>query len=103
MVNGFDPSPGDTFMADDLNYLTETVCIITDKVYAHCQHRECFPKMDVDIEGITFSSIRFRPGFIVEDTLEVTDIENRPNFKRVRFTLRIPYEIVGESGTIIEM
>ena len=101
MVNGFDPSPGDPFMTEDLNYITETVCIITDKVYAHCQQRECFPNIEVDIDGKTFSTIRFRPGFIVDNTLVVSDIQNRPNFKRVRFTLRIPFEVIATDGTVI--
>ncbi|WP_427339126.1 hypothetical protein [Caloranaerobacter sp. DY30410] len=102
MTNGFDPSPGDPIMENDLNYITETVCIIADKVYAHCQQRECFPEVEVDLEGGTFKSIRFKPGFIVDGTLIVTDLPNRPNFKRVRFTLRIPYEITRTDGTVIE-
>ncbi len=101
MVNGFDPSPGELFVPDDLSYITETVCIITDKVYAHCQQRECFPRIDVDLGDKTFASIRFRPGFIVENTLVVTDIQNRPHFRRVRFTLRVPYEIITTCGSVI--
>ena len=79
----------------------ENDCIIVDKVFASCQQRECFPKIEVNLDGKTFKSIRFKPGFIVPGTLTVTDIENRPNFRRVRFTLRIPFEVTTTCGTII--
>lgn len=102
MNNGFDPSPGEPLMEDDLNYITETVCIITDKVYAHCQQRECFPKFDVDLEKGEFESIKFGSGFIVPGTLVTNDIENRPNFRRVRFTLKIPFVITRKDGSTLE-
>lgn len=101
--NGFDPSPTEPFTPDDLSYITESVCIITDKVYSHCQQRECFAEIEQPLPpGCVFKSIRFLPGFIVEGTLTVTDLVNRPNFKRVRFTLRIPFEITCEDGTVVE-
>lgn len=77
-------------------------CIIVDKVYAHCQQRECFPEIEVDLDGKKFETIKFKPGFIVPGTLIIDDIENRPNFRRVRFTLRIPYEIIKIGGSTIE-
>ncbi|WP_026894160.1 hypothetical protein [Clostridiisalibacter paucivorans] len=102
MSNGFnDPSPGEAIIDQGLEYITETVCIITDKVYAHCQQRECFANIDVDLNEGEFSSIKFRPGFIEENTLIVTDLENRPNFKRVQFTLKVPYEITKKDGSTI--
>ncbi len=101
MANGFDPSPGEPIMDQDLNYITETVCIITDKVYAHCQQRECFPELDIDIGEGEFDSIIYKPGFIVDGNIIINDIVNRPNFKRVRFTLRIPYEVTKKDGTIV--
>lgn len=101
MVNGFDPNLNEPFNPEDLSYITEAVCIITDKVYAHCQQRKCFPIVEVDLGEEQYQSIRFRPGFIVENTLLVTDIKNRPNFRRVRFTLRVPYEITTTEGNVI--
>ncbi len=80
----------------------ESVCIITDKVYSHCQQRECFDNFEVDIEEGTFNSITFQPGFIVEGSLIVNELENRENFKRVRFTLRIPFTITRTDGTTFE-
>ena len=51
-------------------------CVIVDKVFASCQQRECFPEVEVDIKDCKkFGRIRFRPGFIVPNTLDVTDIE----------------------------
>lgn len=101
MVNGYDPSHEDKFMDEDLNYITENVCIITDKVYAHCQQRECFPDIKYEIEE-TFESIKFGAGFIVPNTLIVSPIKNRENFKRVRFSLRIPYIIKNTKGDTFE-
>lgn len=77
-------------------------CIIVDKVYDSCQQRHCFSEIKQDLGGKTFQTIRFKPGFIVPNTLVVTDIENQPNFRRVRFTLRIPYDIVFSDGTSVE-
>ncbi|NMB07448.1 MAG: hypothetical protein GX981_03540 [Tissierellia bacterium] len=80
----------------------EKDCLIVDKVFCSCQQRKCFPKVEVDLDGNPYKSIKFKPGFIVPNTLVITDIENRANFKRVRFTLRIPYEIKTKSEKTIE-
>lgn len=77
-------------------------CIIVDKVFASCQQRECFPQIDIDLDEKTFGDIKFKPGFIVPNTLVITDIENRPHFKRVRFTLRIPFEVLDNKGKVIK-
>lgn len=76
-------------------------CVIIDKVFASCQQRECFPEIEADLgENKTYGRIRFRPGFIVPNTLIVTDT-NTPNFRRVRFTVRIPYQVLDANGNII--
>lgn len=93
---------GDGKIKFDLNHIREVDCVIVDKVYAQCQSRECFPSIEVDIENGTFSSIRFRSGFIVSGTLNVDSIPDKPHFKRVRFTLRVPFEIVFTDGTTLE-
>ncbi|MDR7870051.1 MAG: hypothetical protein RIN55_04275 [Tissierellaceae bacterium] len=76
-------------------------CIIVDKVFASCQQRECFPEVEVCIDDETFGRIRFRPGFIVPNTLIVTDIEGQPDFRRVRFTVRIPFLVLDPNGNVI--
>lgn len=86
----------------DLQENTTPDCIIVDKVYAHCKQRECFPELETDLDGKTFEEIKFKPGFIVPDTLKINDLENRPNFRRVRFTLRIPYKIIKSNGFAID-
>lgn len=75
-------------------------CVIVDKVFASCQQRECFPQVEVNIGDNAFGRIRFRPGFIVPNTLIVTDTDT-PNFRRVRFTLRIPFQVLDPNGNII--
>lgn len=79
----------------------DTDCIIADKVFTSCQQRKCFPQIEVEICNGTFGRVRFRPGFIVPGTLIITDIESQPNFRRVRFTIRIPYEVLDTNGNVI--
>lgn len=78
-------------------------CIIVDKVFASCQQRECFPEVEVSLEKKEkFGRVRFRPGFIVPNTLIVTDIEGQPDFRRVRFTVRIPFNVLDPHGNVIK-
>ncbi|EOD01219.1 hypothetical protein [Caldisalinibacter kiritimatiensis] len=77
-------------------------CIITDKVYAHCQQRECFTDVEVNLGNNQLQDIKFKQGVIVENTLVITDILNKPNFKRVQFVLTIPYEVILTNGEKIE-
>ena len=86
--------------ANEILHLFDCDCIITDKVFASCQQRECFPAVEAEICDKTFGSIRFRPGFIVPNTLIVTDTET-PDFRRVRFTIRIPFQVLDPNGNII--
>lgn len=72
-----------------------------NKVFATCQQRECFPEIQVDIGEDSFGRIRFRPGFIVPNTLIVTDMEGQPDFRRVRFTVRIPFQVLDTNGNVI--
>lgn len=76
-------------------------CLIVDKVFASCQQRECFTNVEADLCEKNFDRIRFKPGFIVPDTLIVTDLPSRPNFRRVRFTVRVPYQVLDTSGNVI--
>ena len=87
-------------MQEILN-IFDTDCVIVDKVFASCQQRECFPAVEVEVGKKRFDRVRFKPGFIVPNTLIVTDIENRPNFRRVRFTLRVPFEVLDCYGKVI--
>lgn len=76
-------------------------CVIVDKVFASCKQRECFPEIEVDIDDEDFGRIRFRPGFIVPNTLIVSDIEGQPDFRRARFLVRIPFQVLDDNGNII--
>lgn len=84
-----------------IDYLEKT-CIIIDKVFSQYQQRHCFEDIAINMEDNKFKTILFKPGFIVENTLMINDIKNRPNFKRVRFHLRIPFEITSLNGSIIK-
>jgi len=93
-------SPGDPIDLTDpyqLDDITESVCIITKKVFSSCQQRECFPNVEVEVaddcDCITSQKISFGNGFIVHGTEVRTPIKGRPNFSRVKFTLRVPFAI----------
>ncbi|WDV47430.1 DUF4183 domain-containing protein [Clostridiaceae bacterium M8S5] len=79
-----------------------TDCIITDKVYSHCRQRHCFDNIIIPIGCETFESIMFKEGFIVENTLIISPIKNRPNFNRVQFALRVPYTITTTNNNTID-
>jgi len=81
-------------MEFDLEQIKEVDCIMVDKVYDQCQQRECYPEVEIEIGSKSFETIRFKPGFIVEDTLIISDIPNKPHFRRVQFRLRVPYEVI---------
>ncbi|NLL82279.1 MAG: hypothetical protein GX231_08235 [Tissierellia bacterium] len=78
----------------------ENDCVIIDKVFASCQQRECFPDLEYSIDECSFDRVRFRPGFIVPNTLIVNDIKNRDDFRRVKFTIRIPFQVLDEKGNV---
>lgn len=75
---------------------------IIDKVFSQYQQRNCFEDISINVDNNNFKNIVFKPGFIIESTLIITDIENKPNFKRVRFLLKIPFEITGTNNNIIK-
>jgi len=112
ILQEFDPSPGESINLRDpyqLGEITESVCIIVDKVYSHCQQRRCFPNITVELPQsggpFTFVDVKFQPGEIVDGTLVVTPIPTRPNFSRVRFTFRVPFvvRVLNAAGQLIEI
>lgn len=92
-------SGDDCKMDFDIQQLREVDCIVVDKIYAQYQDRECITQVEVGIKKGSFEGIRFAPGYIVPNTLIINDIPNKPHFRRVRFDLRIPYEIFFKDGT----
>ena len=74
----------------------QPVSIIADKVFAHCKQRECFEAVKVQLpqeDQFEFVNITFHPGKIINGTLVITTIHNRPNFSRVRFATRIIFDL----------
>ena len=72
------------------------VCIMADKVYAQCQQRKCLENISAHLPAggcFEFAEVIFHPGKIVEGTLMITPIKNRPNFSRVRFKVKIGYTL----------
>lgn len=79
-------------MPTEFNNIVDT-CICCDKVFSHCKRKHCFRDFHINIENDCFKKILFKSGFIVGDTLTFDNIKNRPDYKRVSFLLRIPFEI----------
>lgn len=111
VATGFNPKPYSCILSnitsgkpisiyDPINDLTKT-CILVNKVFFECQQRNCIREMIVPIGKDNFKKIIFKPGFIVDDTLMISDIENNPNFKRVKFLLKIPFQIITTNNNII--
>lgn len=100
-------SPGEPIDLTDpyqLEEVTESVCIIVEKVYASCQQRECFTDFTITlptggVPPFTFVSMTFANGIIVPASIIITPIPSRPNFSRVQFTLQIPYTLVLRDST----
>lgn len=80
----------------------KNVCIMADKVYSQCQQRKCFENIRISLDSKRFKDIVFKPGFIVGKTRMISNIKHRPNFKRVQFLLKIPFEITTWEGSSIE-
>lgn len=100
-------SPGEPIDLTDpyqLEEVSESVCIIVEKVYASCQQRECFPTFTVALPAggsppFTFVSLSFANGVIVPGSIIITPIPSRPNFARVQFTIQIPFTLVVRDST----
>jgi YVTN family beta-propeller protein len=100
-------SPSDPIDLTDpyqLEEVTESVCIIVEKVYASCLQRECFPAFTISLPSsgvppFTFISMTFATGVIVPGSVVITPIPSRPNFSRVQFTIQIPYTLTLRDST----
>ncbi len=75
-------------------------CILSDKVLAKCEHVESVKNISIDIGKHRFCDILFKPGFIMKNTLNITDIRNSPDLKRVQFLLKIPIVITTDNKNI---
>lgn len=101
-MTNLDKGHDDNICKEPEKHITEKVCILVDKIFSHCRSRECFPDIENNIGNEEFKEIKFKPGFIVPGTLKVIDLPRRKNFKRVKFTLRIPYEIITDGCKVFE-
>ncbi|MDA8228423.1 MAG: YncE family protein [Desulfitobacterium hafniense] len=100
-------SPGEPIDLTDpyqLEEVSESVCIIVEKVFASCQQRECFPAFTIQlptggVPPFTFVSMTFANGVIVPGSIIITPIPSRPNFSRVQFTVQIPFTLILRDST----
>lgn len=77
---------------------SEKAFVMVPKVLSQYKDRVCLRDFAVHIEPHEFSKISFKSGFIVDSTLQIDEIPTKPKYRRVRFTLRIPYEITTDDN-----
>ncbi|MCT4595033.1 MAG: hypothetical protein N4A57_12300 [Anaeromicrobium sp.] len=97
-------------LIENENFLNEveSVGVLLDKVYSFCQLRDCFPKFKIDIHDFSrkteFVNIIFQEGYIERGTLEINSVgKKRPNFSRIKFTLKIPFTLSLRNLTTKEL
>lgn len=82
--------------------LNKYACIWVDKVFSHCYQKECIRNVVIDLDEYFIKNIEFRPGQIVKGTLKMEDIKGEDIYKRIRYTLRIPYVVIRDDGEEIK-
>ncbi|KAB3527635.1 hypothetical protein [Alkaliphilus serpentinus] len=97
MVTDYDPSKfqatynkSETFLPD-----LKAECIIGHKVFAHYQQNRLEETIiELPDEGtFEFSNIKFSNGNIKPASLIISNLSNRPNFKRVQLSITISYKL----------
>jgi len=78
----------------------KTYHILSDKVLSQCEYVESIKNISIDIGEHRCYDILLKPGFIMRNTLNITDIRNSPNLKRVQFLLKIPIAITTDNKNI---
>ena len=82
----------------------ETACVIVDKVYFQCKQRECIEDVKVRVPDSCihkhgFLDVIFNPGEIKRGTLVITDMPDKPGFRRVRFKVKITFTVRVKNAT----
>ena len=84
----------------DIKELNKVSCIVCDKIFYQCKTREYIPKVEIPLKNIKKQNIKFSQGFILDGSLYIYDIKDRPNFKRAIFEIKVPFQIKTQSGVV---
>ena len=85
---------------DTVSPSTQTECLLADKVYSQCQQRTCFEKVRViPPAGYNLINISYGSGIIVQGTLQITHIPQRPGFSRITFEVSVPYKAMFKNSS----
>jgi len=87
-------------MAIGINEFNKSTCIIAHKVFAQCKAKECVNNTEIPFPSHELRNIKFLQGFIIDGTLKIYNIENRPDYKRIIFEVRIPFNVETYNGGI---
>ncbi len=94
-------SSGSSIKVCGCKHKKKRICVV-GKAFPQYKQKYCVKDICVDMEDYDFKSIAFKPGVIMENTLKITDLEDKSNYKKVNFFLKLPFEITTEHNTIIE-
>lgn len=76
----------------------KTFRFLSDNVLSRCEHAVSFENISIYVgKKHRFYDILFKPGFIMKDTLNITDIKNNPNLKRIQFLFKIPIVVTTKN------
>ncbi|WP_333650537.1 DUF4183 domain-containing protein [Lacrimispora sp.] len=75
---------------------------VVGKAFPQYKQKYCVKDVCVDMADHDFKSITFKPGVITENSLTITDLEEKSNYKKVSFLLKLPFEITTSNNTVLE-
>lgn len=69
-------------------------CIRVPKILSHYGNKTCINNFSFFIDFDEYDYLSFKNGFIVKDSIVISDIPFKDSFKRIKFVMRIPFEVV---------
>ncbi|WP_349948399.1 DUF4183 domain-containing protein [Lacrimispora sp. BS-2] len=75
---------------------------VVGKAFPQYKQKYCVKDVCVDMADHDFKSITFKPGVITENSLTITDLEEKSNYKKVSFLLKLPFEITTSNDTVLQ-
>lgn len=90
-------------MHNYINNTTDTTYIIANRIYGQSLHREIFRDVkSLLLKDKEFKDMKFKSGYIKDDSINIKKIMTRKGYSRVRFISIIPYEVIYSSGVNIK-
>lgn len=94
-------SSGSSIRVSDCLHNKKRTCVV-GRIFPQCKQRYCFKDVYINMDDYDFKSIAFKPGVIVKNTITITDLESKSNYKKVSFLLKLPFEITTADNIMIK-